>query len=424
MGLRKMFSVLVVLGLITMVCGSGMAAETIKFAFIDPLSGPNANIGDDGYRHFQYMADLINARGGVLGGKKFEIVPFDGKLSPNDSTTQLKNAIDQGIRFIIQGNGSSVAGALIDAVNKHNERNPEKTVLYFNYAAITPAFTNEGCSFWHFRFDAHVDMKIAAITDYIKGRKDIKKVYLINQDYVFGHSVRDASLAMLKAKRPDIQIVGNTLHPLAKVKDFSPYIAMIKASGADSVITGNWGVDLSLLVKAGKEAGLNVQYFTFYGGGLGAPAAIGAAGEGHVKQVTEWHNNLWLEEKRPEDEKFYLGYQEKYSEGGKAPFYYGRIRTMMEMVAKAFDKAGSTDPKAVAYALEGLEHKTPYGTVTMRASDHQLIQPLYISTMTKAGTKAVKYDVENSGMGWKTDGRIEAADTAMPTTCKMKRPAK
>lgn len=401
-----------------------MAAETIKIGYIDPLSGPFANVGDAGLKHFKYMADLINAKGGVLGGKKLEIVPFDGKSSPNDSLVQLKSAIDQGIRFVTQGNGSNVAGALIDAVNKHNDRNPDKLVVYFNYAAVTPAFTNEDCSFWHFRFDAHVDMKIAAITDFIKGQKDIKKIYLINQDYVFGHSVRDASIAMLKAKRPDIKIVGNTLHPIGKVKDFSPYIAMIKASGADSVITGNWGADQSLLVKAGKDAGLNVQYFTFYGGGLGSPAAIGAAGENHVKQVTEWHNNLWLEEKKPEDEKFFLAYNEKYSDGGKSPYYYGRIRTMMEMVAKALDKAGSADAKAVAYAMEGLTHQTPYGTVTMRAEDHQLIQPLYISTMTKAGTKTVKYDVENTGLGWKTNMRVEAANTAMPTPCKMKRPSK
>jgi branched-chain amino acid transport system substrate-binding protein len=422
--LKKLVLFLVGVGLLTLVCGPVLAAETIKIAYIDPLSGPFANVGDAGLKHFKYMADLINAKGGVLGGKKLEIVPFDGKSSPNDSLIQLKSAIDQGIRFVTQGNGSNVAGALIDAVNKHNERNPDKLVLYFNYAAVTPAFTNEGCSFWHFRFDAHVDMKIAAITDYIKGQKDIKKVYLINQDYVFGHSVRDASLAMLKAKRPDIQIVGNTLHPIGKVKDFSPYIAMIKASGADSVITGNWGADQSLLVKAGKDAGLNVQYFTFYGGGLGSPAAIGAAGENHVKQVTEWHNNLWLEEKKPEDEKFFLAYNEKYSDGGKSPFYYGRIRTMMEMVAKAFDKAGSSDAKAVAFALEGMTHQTLYGAVTMRAEDHQLIQPLYISTMTKAGTKAVKYDVENTGLGWKSNMRVEAANTAMPTTCKMNRPSK
>ncbi len=179
MGLKRMVAVLVGLGLIIMVCGSGLAAETIKIAYIDPLSGAMANVGDAGYKHFQYMANLLNAKGGVLGGKKFEIVPFDGKLSPNDSLIQLKSAIDQGIRFITQGNGSSVAGALIDAINKHNERNPDKQVVYFNYAAITPEFTNEGCSFWHFRFDAHVDMKIAAITDYIKSQKNIKKVYLI-----------------------------------------------------------------------------------------------------------------------------------------------------------------------------------------------------------------------------------------------------
>jgi branched-chain amino acid transport system substrate-binding protein len=421
---KNLFLFLVGLGILTLICGSALAAETIKIGYIDPLSGPFANVGDDGLRHFKYMADLINAKGGVLGGKKLEIVPFDSKSSPNDAVISLKSAIDQGIRFVTQGNGSNVAGALIDAINKHNERYPDKEVLYLNYAAVTPAFTNEGCSFWHFRFDAHADMKLAAITDYIKTQKNIKKVYLINMDYVFGHAVRDTSIAMLKAKRPDIQIVGNVLHPIGKVKDFSPYVAMIKASGADTVITGNWGTDMTLLIKAGKDAGLNVKYFTFYAGGLGSPAAIGMAGDGLVSQVTEWHNNLCVEEKKPDDCKFFLDYNKKYSEGGKIPWYYGRVRTTMEMLAKAFDKAGKPDAKAVAFALEGMTLQTPYGLVTMRAEDHQLIQPLYLSTMTKVGTKGVKYDVENTGVGWKTDARIEAVSTAMPTNCKMKRPAK
>ena len=58
---------------------------------------------------------------------------------------------------------------------------------------------------------------------------------------------------MLAAKRPDIEIVGDELHPLFKVSDFSPYIAKIKASGADTVITGNWGPDFALLLKAAAE---------------------------------------------------------------------------------------------------------------------------------------------------------------------------
>jgi len=351
-------------------------------------------------------------------------VPFDTKSSPKEALIVLKAAIDQGIRIITQGNASSVAGALIEALNKHNERNPDQQVIYLNYAAVTPAFTNELCSFWHFRFDAHVDMKIAAITDYIKNRPEIKKVYLCNQDYVFGHAVSDAAKKMLAEKRPDIEIVGDTFTPLGKVKDFSPYVAKIQASGAQAVITGNWGADMSLLVKAAKDAGLDAQFYTFYGSGLGAPAAIGEAGIGKLISVIEWHFNLAVEENKPEDEKFFLGYQEKYSDGGKSPYYYGRIRTTMEMLALAIDKAGSAKAKDIAFALEGMEYDTPYGKVVMRAEDHQLIQPLYLMVYAKKGEGTVKYDSENSGVGFKTIARIEAKDTAMPTTCQMQRPAK
>jgi branched-chain amino acid transport system substrate-binding protein len=423
MTFKRSCIILASIAIFAMVCGPVMAEDTIKIAYIDPLTGGFADVGEAGHKHFQYMADLINAKGGVLG-KKIEIVAFDSKINPKEALIQLKSAIDQGIHYIAHGNSSAVAGALIGAVNKHNKRNPDNLVVYLNYAAVTPKFTNEMCSFWHFRFDAHVEMKMAAITDSIAADKSIKKIYLINQDYVFGHSVRDVALAMLKEKRPDIEIVGNTLHPTIKVKDFSPYIAKIQASGADAIITGNWGADMSLLIKAGKDAGLDVQYFTFYAGGLGTPVAVGEAGENRVKQVTEWHSALCIEEKQPEDEKFYLGYDEKYSDDGNQSFYYGRVRTVMEMFVKALNKAGKDDAKAFAFALEGMEHETLYGKVTMRAEDHQLIQPLYISTMVKAGQDGVKYDVDNTGMGWKTNFRVEAADTAMPTNCKMKRPEK
>lgn len=405
-----------------MVAVPAMAADTIKIAYIDPLSGAFAGVGDAGYKHFQYNAELLNAKGGVLGGKKFEIVPFDNKVSAQESLIQLKNAIDQGIQIITQGNGSSVAGALIDALDKHNSRNPDKPVIFLNYAAVTPAFTNENCSFWHFRFDAHVDMKIAAITDYIKGTPEIKKVYLINQDYVFGHAVSDAAKTMLAEKRPDVEIVGDTFTPLGKVKDFSPYIAKIQASGADTIITGNWGADMSLLVKAAKNGGLESRFFTFYGSGLGAPKAIGEAGIDKLISVTEWHLNLSVEENNKADEAFFLEYQKKYSNGGDVPYYYGRIGTTMNMLAAAIEKAGSDNPKAIAFALEGMEWKSPYGNVLMRAEDHQLLQPLYLSVYAKAGQGTVKYDAENTGIGFKTIKRIEAKDTALPTTCQMKRP--
>ncbi|MDO9412837.1 MAG: ABC transporter substrate-binding protein, partial [Pseudolabrys sp.] len=208
---------------------AALAQETVKIGFIDPLSGGGASVGEVGFKTFQFLADEVNAKGGILG-KKVEIVPLDNKTNPQESLIQAQKAIDSGVRFVTQGNGSSVAGALSDFVTKFNERNPGKEVLFFNYAAVDPVLTNEKCSFWHFRWDANSDIKMEALTNYIKTVPAVKNVYLINQDYSFGQSVRTQARAMLGTKRPDVKIVGDELHPLLKITDFAPYIAKIKAS--------------------------------------------------------------------------------------------------------------------------------------------------------------------------------------------------
>jgi branched-chain amino acid transport system substrate-binding protein len=398
-------------------CAAAHAQSTIKIAYIDPLSGAFANVGEAGLKHFQAMAEEINAKGG-LNGKKVEIVGFDNKTSPQESLNQLKRVIDQDIRFIAQGNGSSVAGALIEAVNRHNERNPGKEILYLNYAAVDPAFTNEKCSFWHFRFDANSDMKMEALTTWMAQNKSIKKVYLINQDYSFGHAVKKAAREYLARKRPDIEIVGDDLHPLGKVTDFSPYVAKMKQAGTDTIITGNWGQDMALLIKAAKDAGLNATFYTYYAGGLGALPAMGESAIGNVKQITEWHENVL-----PSSiEKWSQDFEKKY----KVDFYYLRIRTAMQMLAEAAKKAKSAEPKAVGYALEGMRFDTATGEVEMRKQDHQLIQPLYLSTVqkqaSKGGPKEVKYDIEGTGLGFKTDAKLDAFTSAQFTSCNMTRP--
>jgi branched-chain amino acid transport system substrate-binding protein len=398
----------------------GAQAQTVKVAYIDPLSGPFAQTGEQGLAEFRFNVDQIN-KSGKLGKVKLEVVPFDGKVSPQESLNQLKRVIDQGIRFITQGNGSNVAGALIEAVDRHNERNPGKEILYLNYAAVDPAFTNEKCSFWHFRFDANADMKMESLTTYMAGQKNIKKVYLINQDYSFGHAVKKAAREMLARKRPDVQIVGDDLHPLGKVTDFSPYIAKIKASGADSVITGNWGADMSLLVKAGKDAGLNVDYYTYYAGGLGTPTAMGEAAAGRVKIIAEYHSNV----ENNKAAKWDADYR-KQAPKGNPDFYFLRGKIMWDMFAKAIIQAKSIEPKAVAYALEGMRHDGELGEVEMRKQDHQLIQPLYVLTLEKSaakgGPKNAKIEMENSGLAPITNARLEGYTSATPTSCQMKRP--
>ncbi len=417
MTLGRVLGILAVGAVLVSVFGCQKSEETIKIGYIDPLSGPFANVGQHGLRELQLVVEGINERGGVLDGSRFEIVPLDGKANPQESLIAFRQLVDQKVKFMFQGNSSAVAGALTDAVAKHNERNPESAMIYFNYGAVDPALTNERCNFWHFRFDADADMKMQALTNMMATEPSIKKVYLINQDYAFGHAVAKSARTMLAAKRPDVTIVGDDLHPLGKIKDFSPYISKIKASGADSVITGNWGADLALLVRAGRDAGLRVDYYSYYAGIVGGPAAIGEAGIDHVKQVTMWHVNAGGEASDALVER----YRKRFPESND-DFFFLTIQHAMELLVQAIEKTGNTDPLAIARAMEGARYEGITGEVWVREDNHQLMQPLYVSTLKKMGEEGVKYDVERTGMGPKTDVRVEAADTSLPTTCEMKRP--
>jgi len=391
---------------------AGPAAAEVKIVLIDPLSGGAASAGIMAQKHITYLADRLNAAGG-LNGEKVAFIAYDNKVDPQESLIALKKALDDGARYVFQGNGSSVALAITDAVLKYNERNPGKEVLYFNYAAVDPVLTNDKCNFWHFRFDADADMKMSALTDAIAKQPQIKSVYLINQDYSFGRAVAAAATKMLAAKRPDIKIVGDELHPLQKVQDFSPYVAKIKAAGADTVITGNWSNDMLLLIKAGKDAGLKVNWYTYYGGALGSPSAYGKDGLGIVKQISEYHNNA-LPELDPDAAAYKKRFTAKDDEFG-----YYRLKTAFDMFAAAVNKAKSTDPVKVAKALEGMKVSTTVGEAEMRADNHQILQPMFVSTWSDN----VKFDVERTGLGFKTDAKIDAKDTALPTICKMQRPA-
>ena len=347
-----------------------LAGQTVKIMWIDPLSGLMAPVGSNQLKTAQFLAEKYSAINPA--GVKFEVLSTDNKLSPTESVNALNSAIDQGIHYVFQGNGSSVAGALIDAINKNNSRNPGKEVVFLNDAAVDPDFTNSKCSFWHFRFDADTTMKMEAMTTFMKDQKDIHKVYILGQNYSHGVQVSKFAKEDLKRKRPDIEIVGDDLHPLAQVRDFAPYIAKIKASGADTVITGNWGSDLALLVKAAVEGGYNGKFFTYYTGVTGTPSALGTNGAGKVYQIAYAHYNMggrmdqWMGE-----------FKKKYNDD----LYTGSYARIFELMGDAMAKAKSTDPVKVALALEGMEFEVfDGGKGTMRKDDHQFFQPIYIES--------------------------------------------
>lgn len=394
------------------VSGAALAqkGETVRIAFMDPLSGPFANVGQNQLKSWQFAAERLSGAKNPAG-VKFEVVGFDNKGSPQESLNTLRAAIDQGFRYVTQGNGSGAGLAILDAVSKHNERNPGKELIYLNYAAVDPAMTNERCDFWHFRLDADTSMKIEALTSFMKDQSKIKSVYLINQNYSHGQQVARYFKEGINRKRPDVKIAGEDLHPLGQVKDFAPYVAKIKQSGADAIVTGNWGQDLTLLVKALNDAGLKLPMYTYYAQVTGTPTALAAGGESEVYVVAYGHANH-----TGEIGQMTADFKKKFNDD----YYTFSTYNGINLLGAAMAKAKSTSPWQVAKALENLSVKSFAGEVTMRTSDHQLQQPMFITKWQKA--KKGEYSVENTGYTFVPVKQMDPYVSSTPTSCQMKRP--
>jgi branched-chain amino acid transport system substrate-binding protein len=398
------------------------APAPIKLAMIETLSGPFANTGEAVYRNLLWAVERVNARGGIRlndgsGARLLSLQRYDNKGQSAEALSALKSAIDDGAGFVLQGNSSATALALLDAINKHNEREPAHRVLFLNYSAVDPVLTNEKCSFWHFRFDAHADMRLAALMTVLREDRALRSVYILGQDYSFGQAVAREARRQLTLLRPDVQIVGDELHPMGRVKDFSPYVAKIKASGAQAIITGNFGNDLTLLVKAARELGFEGQFYTFYGNALGAPAAIGEAGIGRVLAVADWLPNV----PGAPSEAFYQAFRQRFPQPAD-DYVHLRMQLMVEALVQAIEQAGSLQPVAVARQLARARVTLAGQSGAMRAADHQFQQPLVVGVMERQGAAGVKFDVEGSGFGFRVIKTLSAAQAEQPSRCVMQRP--
>jgi branched-chain amino acid transport system substrate-binding protein len=250
-----------------------------------------------------------------------------------------------------------------------------------------------------------------ALTSFMKDQPKVKKVFLLNQNYSHGQQVAKYFKDAIARKRPDVQIVGEDLHPIGQVKDFSPYVAKIKQSGADTIVTGNWGQDLTLLVKALNDAGLKIPMYTYYAGVTGTPTALAAGGDSEVYVVAYGHANHTGELGQLARE-FNLKFKDDY--------YTYATYNGINLLSAAIAKAKSSDPVKVARALEGLSVKSFAGDVTMRPSDHQLQQSMFITKWQKA--KKGEYSVENTGYTFVPVKQMDPYVSSTPTSCQMKRP--
>jgi branched-chain amino acid transport system substrate-binding protein len=401
---------------ISLIAGGAFADDVVQIANINPTSGPAAAVTERIFANLKYVAGQVNAADG-LDGKKVEIVNYDNKLSPQETVVQAQKAIDSGARILLTGVSSPNVIALADFVNKHNARHPDQKALVFDVASGDPVVTATKCSPWVFQWVLNTDQQILGLADYLKSQSEVKKVYLLNPDSSSGQSVRRQVLKVFKDRLPRVQFTGDESQPLLRITDYAPYIAKIKASGADTVVTADWGQDLALLLKAAGEAGLKVKWFTIYTTGPGAPTAIKQAGlDGLVYSVFDGDAGVSNAEYEQTEAAV------RKASGFSAGAFPGSVN-MMHALKQAADETKSADPVKLATALAGSKFKTLYGAeATARAEDHQLIASVTIS-LFGALKPGDKFDEEGTGWGWRTVATVPASVVNTKAECKAKNPS-
>ncbi|HOB66298.1 branched-chain amino acid ABC transporter substrate-binding protein [Ottowia sp.] len=388
-----------------------------KIAYIDPLSGPFAAVGELMLAHTKFAVDDLNAKNALPGGRRFELIQLDSKLSAQESQSALQSAIDQGARAVVTGgSGSSVVAAIVQSAARWNQRNPGKEIIVFNHSSIDPDLTGKSCNFWHFQTEANTAMKMKALANFAKKQADIHKVYLLNQDYAHGKQWAAYGKQLVGLARPDVQFVGEQLHPIGRVKDFAPYVAQIKQSGADTVISGNWGPDMMLLLKAAGEAGMHLRIFNHSAGSMpGTVLAASQAKAGQLTWVAEWHPG---QDGTPKVDALAKAYKAKTGKDFLSP----RIDLTPRLLAAALQKAGSDEPVKVARALEDLTLDSSIGPVRLRAEDHQLLLPQVVNTIAPLDGKTVKVGWDGVNWGFRTEATYSGNELAQGTECRMARP--
>lgn len=349
---------------------SPLARQTIRIAFIDPLSGPMADVGRNGLRSWQFMARALSVPVSAEG-PRFIVAGFDNKGSPQESLNALKAAIDQGFRYIVQGNGSGVAAVISEALVRHNLRHPQQPVVHINYAAMDPALTTDKCSPWHVRIDADTAMKTLALARYMADQPGLQRIYLLNQNYAHGQQFSLHFKQALGQLRPDLQVVGDELHQPFQGRSFEPYVKNVMGSGAQALVTANWGADLTDMVRSLGSAGSSASLFAYYPSLHGVPTALAQAGNRFpVYQVACSHTN----QPGPAGE---LAQQFRAQHGEDFVVYaaYDGIA----MLRHAITQASTSEPAPIAARLSGMIFPGFNGPVQLRADDHQLQKGVYIA---------------------------------------------
>jgi branched-chain amino acid transport system substrate-binding protein len=372
------------------------AADPVKFGVIEPSSGKFKDIGDRYLAGAQAAAGEINRNGGLLG-RHVEIVAFDSEIKPDVATRKMRKAIlKDDIKFFGEGASSGVMAAMVSVAQENN-------AIAISWGAEAASLSGENCSRNFFRTSLNTDMHSNALAKWVADNNK-KRVFIIAQDYSFGHEAVAAFKKKLLELNPNVELVGELYHKIGEI-DYAPYITQIIAAKPDVIFTSNWGNDLQLLLKQSKPLGLNAQFACYFLNDFIAIRAIGQP-DAVIGNVTAEAYMLSIPTRKNKD--FVAAYHK--ANGYYPSWLHAKAYLAVMFWAEAVKKAGTADDvDAVITAWEGLAYDGPAGTQYMRPEDHQAQIPAWVAEIVP---KSSFFDHPFVG----TPTMISAEDISIPAT--------
>ncbi|MEZ5730205.1 MAG: ABC transporter substrate-binding protein [Burkholderiaceae bacterium] len=386
------------------------AAEPLRVALIAPLSGPDAAGGRAEFAQARFVAAEVNAAGGMAGGRQIEVVAYDTRSVPEETSLQLRRAIGDGVRFYLHGGESGRLAELAALMERHNATTPNNRLMMLDYSAeALPA--NRRCNPWRFRFDASPESKIRALGASILASRPSSSVYLLGENTAFGNSLSLALIRYLGPRGANLAIAGNALYDPGTGPGATPQLEKVVDSGAGVLILASRGSEILSLLADRRVLDLRIPIYTFYGALAGATKAIGLKGVDmirvvHVAPMNPSMSPAWADFRR----RFKSGYAD-------LDFSHPMLLTAIRMFAAASRKSGSTDAEPIARSLAGMRFTTRWSDeVYMRPQDQQLITPVRVSVQAN---QAIEFDIDNSGFGLRTEATVPADRASTDPICSI-----
>ena len=343
---------------------AGAAPDTSPITFLtaEILSGPFKVTDIQNLAGVQFAVEQINNAGGI-NGRPVRLVVIDTELSAAVTRRKATDAILRDHPSVIIGaSGSDILRSLVSVGQRFR-------VPVISFAGEDDALTGSEFQPALFRVAASTAMHASALVFALEHDvPNARKVFLLNEDYSFGRSSAQDLAAALKRLSPGNTIVGNVFHPRGEA-DFTPYLQRVEASGADVLLTADWGADLVQLLNQAHAFGLKRPIGGTF---LVDPAILAGVGQA---AIGDFGADIYLPTIDTPENKIFVAAWHKAHAGSDLPWptaSVGKAYIATRLAADAIERAKSSGYDNLEHALEGIRTNSIAGPLTVRACDHQV----------------------------------------------------